>query len=511
MGSERTNSLTLLDSPPWPSDQSPAKEFCDERSRLRVLASFDLDGVSGDPELVRLVKFAAKLCDAPSASVSLVEEERQRFIASEGLDIAETPRSTSFCAQTMLGDDLLEVLDAASDARFQDYALVREASHLRFYVGAPLISSEGAPMGALCVTDTKARTQGLSEFQRDGLIVLADAVKRRLEAHRQAHLAVFELKESAERVQFILDGVPDIAWSAAPGPVFDNFNARFTEVTGGAPPSSVDDWRAFIHPDDFEASLAKFEKAMMSASEFADEWRLRQADGSYRYVISRAVPSTDDPATARWFGTLTDIDDRYRMSQERELLAGELAHRIKNIFSVITGLISLRSRGDEANQKFAEELNTNLRALARAQEFAMPVSGSRGETLADLLRVLMAPYGADGSDVVSIVGDNVNFGGGAATPLALIFHELATNAAKYGALSAPAGRVAIDIAEAGDDVAITWRESGGPETAEPQETGFGSRLISMAIDHQLGGTMTQDWQKSGLIITIRVPRERLTQ
>ncbi|MEL6877979.1 MAG: PAS domain S-box protein, partial [Pseudomonadota bacterium] len=103
---------TLTDSPPWPSDQPPAREYCDESNRLRVLASFDVDGLEGDPELARLARFAARLCNAPSAAISLVEKERQRFIASEGLESSGTPRATSFCAHAMLGDDLFEVLDA---------------------------------------------------------------------------------------------------------------------------------------------------------------------------------------------------------------------------------------------------------------------------------------------------------------------------------------------------------------------------------------------------------------
>ncbi len=476
-----------------------------------MLASFDADGLEGDPELARLARFAAKLCEAPSAAISLVEEERQRFIAGENLQSAETPRSTSICAHTMGGSSLLEVLDASHDPRFANFEIVRGDTHLRYYVGAPLISSEGASLGALCVTDTSPRQHGLNSLQREGLMVLAESVKRRLEAHRQSHLAIFELKESAQRVQFMLDSVPDIAWSAAPGPVFDNFNARFEEVTGKTPPREADDWRTFIHPEDFEATLAKFQYALENARPFEDEWRLRLADGSYRYVVSRAVPSSDDPATARWFGTLTDIDEQYRISQERELLAGELAHRIKNIFSVITGLISLRSRGNPDQGAFGDALNDNIRALSRAQEYALPTSNRSGENLQDLLRIMMAPYGADGSGKVAISGDAAKFGPRAATPLALVFHELATNAVKYGALSTAKGKVSITVKALKDTVIIDWHETGGPAIEEPEATGFGSRLTSMAVDHQLGGALTRNWRETGLAVSLTLPRERLEQ
>lgn len=505
--------MTLLDQKPWPKDMPPAQEYCDEEHRLRLLASFGLGELQGDPELDRIARFAAHLCEAPSAAISLVEEERQVFLAREGIDVAETPRATSFCAHAMLGSDILEVLNATDDERFSSFALVTGDAHLRYYVGVPLISSEGVPIGALCINDTSPRENGINDLQVEGLITLAEAVKRRIETHRSNALATAELKASAEHLQFMLDSVPDIAWSAAPGPVFDYFNARFTEVTGLPPCKDVDDWREVIHPDDFDASLAKLSAAMSSATLFEDEWRLRLADGSYRWVISRAVPSSDDPESARWFGTLTDIDERYRISEERELLAGELAHRIKNIFAVITGLVALHARDDASAQSFAKSLNANILALSRAQDFALRIDSADGEgdELKRLLGVLMAPYGMPDSDAVSISGDDVLFGPRAATPLALVFHELATNSAKYGALSVAEGRITITIRRDDENAIIGWEESGGPPALPPDGAGFGSRLMEMSIRNQLGGRLTQDWRTEGLRAEIAIPLERLAQ
>ncbi|WP_369410165.1 sensor histidine kinase [Erythrobacter crassostreae] len=476
-----------------------------------MLASFDPDSLQGDEELARIARFAAHLCDAPSASVSLVEAARQRFIASEGFEETETPRSTSFCATTMLGSEIFEVLDASVDQRFRDYALVTGASHLRYYVGAPLISREGASLGALCVTDTKAHSEPLTDVQREGLRVLAEAVMRRIETHREAGRTMAEIKLSAARVQFVLDSVPDIAWSAAPGGYFDYFNARWEKTTGLPRPQNVEDWRNVIHPDEYERTRAKFMAAVEKSEPFEDEWRMKQADGGYRYVLSRAVPSTHDPETARWYGTLTDIDDTYRISQERELLAGELAHRIKNIFSVIIGLITLHSQGDATQKAFGEILADNVRALSRAQDFALHIGDQSEENLQSLLAILMAPYGIPGSSAVTISGDDVPTGRRAATPLALTFHELATNSAKYGALSVANGKLSISIKRSADAVTIVWRESGGPQTKAPEDTGFGSRLIRMSIQNQLGGSIEHDWRSEGLHAELVLPLERLAQ
>lgn len=495
----------------WPIGDAPAKEFCSEDKRLVVLASFDAEALFGDEELARITRFAAELCGAGSAAVSLVHAESQRFVASDGMTETETPRSTSFCAHTMMGTEMLEVLDATDDERFADFELVRGDAQVRYYAGAPIVSVEGAPLGALCVTDNKARTKPLTDFQREGMIVLAEAVKRRLYGHRQASSASSAIKATSDRLQFVLNSMPDIAWSAGPGPRFDYFNARFAEVTGQPSPQSIKDWEDVFHPDDFGPSAEKFKQSVLTASAFEDELRLRKADGSYIYVLSRAVPSSDDPATARWFGTLTDIDETYRISQERELLAGELAHRIKNIFSVITGLVTLHARGDATLSAFAEILTDNIRALSRAQEFALRIDSHTEEDLKGLLSVLMAPYGIPGSDAVSIAGENIAVGVRSATPLALVFHELATNSAKYGALSVEAGHVSINVSGDGEHVQIRWEESGGPPAMAPTGTGFGSRLMKMAIEHQLGGTLAQDWRSTGLVAEICIPASRLGQ
>lgn len=501
--------MNLTDAQPWPSGTAPAEELCEEDQRLGILASFDAETLAGDAELARITQFAAQLCGGKSSAVSLVESERQRFLAGEGLKREETPRSTSLCAHTMFSVELLEVLDASEDARFADFALVQGEDNLRYYVGAPLISQEGAPLGALCVTDTEPHTEPLTDLQRQGLSVLAEAVMRRLQSHREANAADSEIKDSAARLQFMLDSVPDIAWSAGAGPNFDFFNARFEEVTGCDPSSNENVWLKVIHPEDYPDSFEKFRVKMGRAEPFEDECRLRLADGSYRWIISRAVPSDSNPQTARWFGTLTDIHDRYQISEERELLAGELAHRIKNIFSVITGLVSLHARGEPGARAFADTLMAHIRALSRAQEFAIAASSDGKESLSDLLKVLMAPYGVPGQSAVAITGDKVAVGAKAATPLALVFHELATNSAKYGALSVATGTVNLLIASRGGDVRIDWSEEGGPRTSPPEDTGFGSRLVRLAVENQLGGSIEQDWAAEGLRTNITIPATRL--
>lgn len=156
----------------------------DESMRAEAMAAFDLAALRDSAALTRITAFAAALCEAPSAMVSLVEERRQSFLARTGLDVTETPRETSFCQHAMFEPTIMEVRDTHADPRFAGSALVRGAPHIRFYAGAPLATGSGVPLGALCVIAPAPRPHGLTALQREGLLVLADDVMARFAATR---------------------------------------------------------------------------------------------------------------------------------------------------------------------------------------------------------------------------------------------------------------------------------------------------------------------------------------
>lgn len=498
----------------WPDGRPPAATFCGEDERLSVIAAYGLDELADDPELQQLVRFAAQLCGTQIALISIVEAERQRFLARTGLDVTETPRPTSFCAHAMLLPQAMVVPDATQDTHFADNPLVTGDPHIRFYAGAPLVSTEGAPLGALCVIDRAPREGGLSQLQRDGLSVLADAVKRRLLQRRQDLAALGAIAQREARLRKVLDSVPGIAWSLDGDGAIDYVNARWTEATGAPVPRAVTDWADVIHPDDREASLARWWESFRAGLPHEDEIRMRDRNGEYRWVLSRATPVQEDAGQGnRWFGTVIDVDRAHRLSESRDLLASELSHRIKNIFAVVSGLISLRSRGRPEVKEFADELNGAVRALGTAHDYVRPDDGRGSDCLQGLLRDLLAPYDSGRDSRVSISGDDVEIGARAATPLALIFHELATNAAKYGGLSCAEGRIDIAISTAREnEITVEWREIAlDCEQREFGDTeGFGSRLLRSAIEGQLGGSLARSYGPNGLEVTITVPVERIT-
>ena len=483
----------------------------DEAERLRVLESFAPDALEDDPELAAIVQFAAKLCNAPVSLVSLVEDTRQRFLAREGLEERETPRDVSFCAHAMLTPELMEVRDATDDPRFADNALVTGDQSIRFYAGQPLISAEGAPLGALCAVDVNPRPEGLSEFQRQGLAVLGQAVMRRLNERRSYLRAQMLLAEREDQLRRMIEGVPQIAWSADAKGNFDYFNARWTEMTGAPPPRLAEEWRPYIHPEDADAVFAEWNRCVSANEEFEIEYRLKTADAGWLWILAQAVPVAERKGDAiRWFGTLTDIDETRQALEERDMLAKELSHRIKNIFAVVTGLAMLKARQKPEHLPFANELTDVLRALGRAHDFARPAGEQGNETLLGLLAAMFAPYTDDaGAPRVHVTGADAIISGRAATPFALVFHELATNSAKYGALSADKGHVELTVTDAGEHMALRWQEIGGPPVKDQGDRGFGSRLVEMSVTGQLRGTWERHFEADGLVVDLTVSKDAI--
>ncbi|KWV95187.1 sensor histidine kinase [Erythrobacter sp. AP23] len=495
----------------WPGGKAPSDAHCDEDKRLAILAAHGVDALVDDPELQELVELVAKICAAPMALVTMVEEGRQLFLTRTGIDARETPRSTSFCAHAMLGSEAMEVCDAHEDERFADNALVTGPPYIRFYAGHPLISAEGAPLGALCVIDTVPRSAGLTGFQQESLGVLARAVMRRISQRRLGETAQEAVAVRDDYLQRMIDSVPGIAWSADASGKFDQINAQWEDLTGLPKPTTVEDWRAAIHPDDWDKALAAFEASLESGQPYEYEWRLKLSDGDYRWMLSRAVRIPMGKDANRWFGTVIDVDRQHRLSESRDLLANELSHRIKNIFAVVSGLVAIRSRGKPEVADFAAELNQTIRALGAAHDYVRPGHGKGGGTLSGLLADLLAPYGTAEQERFSVSGPGIKIGARAATPLALIFHELATNSAKYGALSCAEGHVTVTVEDdcaGGDDVCVNWEESarscGIPDESERE--GFGSRLLRMAVEGQLGGTFERTFSEEGLEVRIVFPR-----
>jgi PAS domain S-box-containing protein len=270
---------------------------------------------------------------------------------------------------------------------------------------------------------------------------------------------------------------------------------------------------AFVTPD-----RMPLQRAVRGENVREEEYELVFDDGTVLTLLSSSSPLRD--AAGEIVGAVAislDITARKRIEEARELLARELSHRIKNIFAVVGGLAALSARGNEAAKPFAEAFRQRLSALAQAHEYVRPHSPdsareSAGETVHGLMRLLLEPYLHEGAERFAIEGDDAPIGPKSATSLALIMHEQATNAMKYGALSVPRGRVVLTGEREGGAYRLTWREMDGPRVEGPPERkGFGTALAARSVAGQLGGSLDHDWAPGGLVMRLCVPEENLSR
>lgn len=325
------------------------------------------------------------------------------------------------------------------------------------------------------------------------------------------------LAVSEAKFRVLTDALPQMVWSTTADGVHDYFNARWYESTGvnyGA--SNGSGWLDIVHAEDQNFVREKWHQSVASGEDFEIEYRLRNADGEYRWTLGRALPVRDEHGNVlRWIGTYTDIHESKLIAERTELMSKELSHRIKNIFAVVAGLIGLSSPKDPSTAAFAKQLAGRISALGRAHNFARPHSAlsDRGQefgSLHGLLNEILKPYEIQGKARYHIVGSDCPVGERSATPIALVIHELATNAMKYGALATSTGYVEIETGIDNADVVITWVEAGGLRVAgEPEHAGFGTQLSEIGITSQLGGRIQRFWDTTGLKVIMTVPAAHL--
>lgn len=616
--------------PPLSSDRRHAA-----LARLRILdtpraAAFD-----------ELTSIAAAACRAPVALVSLVDIDRQWFLAERGLGLRETGLDNSVCATALDSGGLYVVPDLSSDARYAAMEIVAGPRHMRFYAGAPIHAPDGVPVGMLCVLDTEARPEGLTVDQAAVLESLArqaslqlalrqreqeidqgraslirffdrapvgllqtdlggdvtyvnqhyaeilgrDAAQtlgRRLadfvhpddaEAHNvavakaiggedpvvlekryitpagseiwasdqvtvsrdhagRALTVVFaarditerlritsQLAESERKFRAITDAMPQMVWSTLPDGRADYYNERWYNFTGVDPGAHDGDaWNEALHPDDRDRAAEIWSRSVQTGEPYEIEYRLRHRSGKHRWVLARALPvQNGNGSIERWFGSCTDIEDIKQSEEARTLLAHELSHRIKNIFAVVSGLVSLTARGEDGAQPFAKSLRERLNALSLAHEYVRPgESGvgthSEARSVFGLLRTLLRPYIDGGEEPYRFAGTDAEIGSKTATALALVMHEQATNAVKYGALSRENGSVLIQGDVVDDVYVLRWIETGGPPLdGPPTRSGFGTDMAARSAAGQLGGRIEHFWEPGGLTVTLTVPLSHLAR
>lgn len=206
-----------------------------------------------------------------------------------------------------------------------------------------------------------------------------------------------------------------------------------------------------------------------------------------------------------------DITHRRQTEEAQKLLFREMQHRIKNLFALTAGIVSLSGRSGDNVTDVVRTIHERLTALSRAHDLTMIDLGADGFSERDadlqtLLEIILRPYEGQ----VRIATENAAplVKGKAMTNFALLLHELTTNAAKYGALSVPGGVLDVRIIEQDEEIGLIWTETGGPHIVDPRTSGFGSRL-EKSVALALEASVERDWRPEGLALVIRVPLKNL--
>lgn len=270
-----------------------------------------------------------------------------------------------------------------------------------------------------------------------------------------------------------------------------------------------------IHPADRDRVRLAFAATRAIIGPYETDFRILVGD-DVRWVAARGKGDDADIVARTMFGIFLDVTGRKQAEESNELLAGEMSHRVKNLLAIASGLTAISSRSATSVEDMARELTGRLSALGRAHNLVRPLSPDQGVAtlLGDLISVLLAPYDDLGAfkGRIRVAVERTGVGETAATGIALIIHELATNSMKYGALSVPAGTLDVSSTTDGDFLVLTWLERGGPPVDMPDgDAGFGGNLVRRSVTGQLGGSIDYDWSEGGLIVTLRIKRSRLAR
>ncbi|KGF67668.1 histidine kinase [Hoeflea sp. BAL378] len=286
----------------------------------------------------------------------------------------------------------------------------------------------------------------------------------------------------------------------------DDRGYRLWEVSPG-PELTFEHLSAKIHPADRDRVSEAFEAARATIGPYEIDFRTKMGP-HVRWISARGQGNDAGIVDGEVTGIFLDITDRKQAEEGNELLAGEMSHRVKNLLAIASSLTRITSRSSSSIEDMTKQLMNRLTALDRAHDLVRPFPGEAPPTalLGDIFTVLLAPYDDEDEDMgrIRVSVPRMGVGQNTATALALVVHELATNSVKYGSLSAE-GTVDVSGAMAGDDLEICWAEKGGPDVASPPDMkGFGSSMVRKTIERQLGGAVSYEWSRGGVVVTMLI-------
>lgn len=341
-----------------------------------------------------------------------------------------------------------------------------------------------------------------------GVTLWAGARLNSLEALRRAER---ERQETEARLRMAIEAGRLGAWSFDVPTRTVTWDARTREMFGVAKtgPMAVEDFLRLIHPDDRRRVSEVGERSLDPAGDgrYDVEHRIVRPDGRVVWLAHDGqVIFTEDGIPAQAVGITTDVTERKQAELHQRLLVNELNHRVKNTLATVQAIAAQSLREGAEPEAAKRSFTARLVALSRAHDILTQESWE-GADLGEVVRASVEAFDAEGR--FDLDGPTLRLSPKAALSLALALHELGTNAAKYGALSGPEGRIAVGwrVDEAGGRWLLEWRESGGPAVRTPERRGFGSRLIERGLAAELRGEVGIAFEPGGVVCRVEAPLE----
>jgi PAS domain S-box-containing protein len=266
----------------------------------------------------------------------------------------------------------------------------------------------------------------------------------------------------------------------------------------------IAEWAQCVVPGDLEELQADMAAAMAERRQGMNfAFRIRRPDGEIRWIEGAArFLYGEDGTPLRMVGTNVDVTERRQAENRQRLLVNELNHRVKNTLAIIQGIARQSFRGTDVPKDKRDAFEGRLAALSAAHNLLTRESWEAA-SIAQVIADALAPHG---TNRVRSAGPELRLPPKTAVSLALAMHELGTNAAKYGALSVPGGRVRVVWTAEGDRLNLVWEEKGGPPVAPPASRGFGTRMIERALAAEFGGEARILFELDGVVCRLEARR-----
>jgi PAS domain S-box-containing protein len=445
--------------------------------------------------------------DCTRASVLLFDDsEVMRFVAWRGL--SDDYRSsleghTPWKAGETNPEPLfITEIETSSEPDNVKEAVLAEGIHALAFV--PLMA-EGGVIGKFMIYYETARQ--FTEEERDLAYTIARQIGFSLERNRseRARLAAEqEMQASEERFRAMSELAPAMMWLSDHNGACLHLNRKLREFWGVSEDAvAAFDWRTTMHPEDAEAMGRSMWEAITARSAVRVKGRYRTFAGEYRMLQTEAAPRFS--LTGEFLGLVgvnTDVTERERAKAQRDLLTGELKHRVKNILAVVQGIAHQTLKAADSLEEARKAFDGRIGALARAHD---ALAGGEHDVapVRALAEELMAAHGMDLSRA-RVEGQDVLLPSRHALSFTLATHELFTNALKYGAFSRDRGMVALEWTVRDATLEVVWAESGGPHVEPPKKRGFGSILIERTLS-DVGGKVEKEYRSEGLICRMSIP------